>query len=79
MAYSSGSQSVTEGRQELEAGTEAEAVEECCSGTLAQPAFLYDSGPSARGGLLHPHHQSPIREMYKKHNGTLAWPWELEA
>lgn len=54
MAYSSGSQSVTEGRQELEAGTEAEAVEECCSGTLAQPAFLYDSGPSARGGLLHP-------------------------
>ena len=37
----------------LEAGTEAESVEECCSldcsPWLAQPAFIYNPGPSAQG------------------------------
>lgn len=44
-------------RQEWEAGTETEAMEECfflaCSPWLAQADFLYNSGSLSRGGTTH--------------------------
>jgi hypothetical protein len=43
-----------EPHQELKAGTEAEAMEECCvQGSLTLLAFLDNPGPPAQGGITH--------------------------
>lgn len=62
----------------LEEGTEAEAVEECCFTDLSQPAFLYHPGPPSQG--WHPqqwpgssHDTSTTKTMFQRLASKEIW------